>query len=276
MRDLNGKVAVVTGGGSGIGRATVLELSKLGATVAVADLNFEAATAVVAEVTAAGGNASAHRVDVSSEADFKTLRDEVLAAHTVVDIVINNAGIGPAPRDFVDVDLAYVRRFIDINMWGAINGSHVFLPELLKRPEASLVNIGSYTGLMAPAGVAAYATSKFGVRGFTESLRMELAGSPVTVTLVVPGVTRTALMANSPAIADGDKDSLQKAFDTAPAVGPKTVAKGIIKGIRGKKPRVRTGMDTVALDIITRLAPARYSTMLAKPMKATMKKTFGS
>lgn len=275
MRDLNGKVAVVTGGGSGIGRATVLELSKSGATVAVADLNLEAANNVVAEVAAAGGKATAHRVDVSSEDDFRTLRDEVLAAHSVVDIVVNNAGIGPAPKDFHLTDLAEVRRFIDINLWGAINGSHVFLPELLKRPDASLVNIGSYTGLMAPAGVAAYATSKFGVRGLTEALRMELAGSTVTATLVVPGVTRTALMANSPAIAEDQKDSLQKAFDKAPAVGPEVVAKGVIKGIVKKKPRVLTGKDTVALDLITRLAPARYSGLLAKPMKAIMKKTFG-
>jgi NAD(P)-dependent dehydrogenase (short-subunit alcohol dehydrogenase family) len=275
MRNLNGKVAVVTGGGSGIGRATVLELAKLGVTVAIADLDLGRAEAVAGEVTAAGGKATAHKVDVSSEADFHALREEVLAAHGVVDILVNNAGIGPAPRNFVDVDLAYVRRFLDVNLWGAINGSHTFLPDLLSRPEASLVNIGSYTGLMAPAGVAAYATSKFGVRGFTESLRMELAGSPVTTTLVVPGVTRTALMANSPVIADDQKDGLQKAFDKSPAVGPEVVAKGIIKGIQGKKPRVRTGKDTVALDIITRLAPARYSTILAKPMKAVMKKTFG-
>ena len=275
MRDLNGKVAVVTGGGSGIGRETVLALAKHGATVAVADLDLGRAQSVVAEVTAAGGKASAHKVDVSSEAEFKALRDEVLAAHGVVDILVNNAGIGPAPVNFVDVDLDYVRRFLDVNLWGAINGTHAFLPELLKRPEASLVNIGSYTGLMAPAGVAAYATSKFGVRGFTESLRMELAGSPVTATLIVPGVTKTSLMANSPVIAEDKKDSLQKAFDKSPSVGPKTVAKGVIKGIRGKKPRVRTGTDTVALDIITRIAPARYSTILAKPMKAVMQKTFG-
>jgi hypothetical protein len=275
MRNLDGKVAVVTGGGSGIGRAIVLALAREGVTVAVADLDPSRAHQVADGLAADEKKASAHRVDVSDEASVRALREEVLAAHGVVDIVVNNAGIGPAPRDFVDVDLAYVRRFLDVNLWGAINGSHAFLPDLLSRPEASLVNIGSYTGLMAPAGVAAYATSKFGVRGFTESLRMELAGSPVTVTLVVPGVTRTALMANSPVIDEDQKDTLQKAFDKAPAVGPDTVAKGVLKGIKGKKPRVRTGMDTVALDIITRLAPARYSTLLAKPMKATMKKTFG-
>jgi NAD(P)-dependent dehydrogenase (short-subunit alcohol dehydrogenase family) len=275
MRELKGKIAVVTGGGSGIGRSIVLGLVKHGATVAVVDLDVDRAKQVAEEATALGGQASAHKVDVSSEADFRALRDEVLAAHGGVDILVNNAGIGLAPGNFLDTGLDVVRRVIEVNLWGAINGTHAFLPDLLARPEASLVNVCSYTGLMAPAGTAAYSASKFGVRGFTEALRMELAGSPVTATLVLPGVTRTALMVNSPVIAEDRKAVVQKAFDKAPAVGPEVVAKRTINGIRRKSPRVRTGMDTVAMDIIARLAPGRYSTVLAKPIKAVLKKTFG-
>jgi NAD(P)-dependent dehydrogenase (short-subunit alcohol dehydrogenase family) len=275
VRSLRGKVAVVTGGGSGIGRAIAHDLAGRGTTVAVADLDLESAKRVVAEVTSAGGRASAHQVDVASEAGFRTLREEVLAAHPAVDILVNNAGIGPGPKNFVDTPLSDVHRILDINLWGAIHGTSIFLPDLLARPEASLVNIGSYTGLMAPSAVVGYSTSKFAVRGFTEALRMELAGSPVTVTLVMPGVTKTALMTNSPVIDAEHRESLQRAFDKAPGVLPEVVAAGVVKGILKRRPRVLTGKDTVALDIITRLAPGRYSALLAKPMSAALKKTFG-
>ena len=272
MRQLSGKVAVVTGGASGIGAALVAKLAGLGCVVAVADLDLDGATRVAGSIGAA---ASAHRVDVSSEAEFRSLREEVIAAHGVVDILVNNAGIGPGPKAFVDTDLADVRRILDINLWGAIYGSSIFLPDLLRRPQASLVNVGSYTGLMAAGQVAAYSTSKFGVRGLTEALRMELAGTSVKVTLVMPGVTRTALISHSPVIDAAHRDGLQAAFNKAPAVGPEVVAAGIIKGIQKGKPRVLTGKDTVALDIITRLAPAHYSALLAKPMAIALKKTFG-
>jgi NAD(P)-dependent dehydrogenase (short-subunit alcohol dehydrogenase family) len=272
MRNLSGKVAVITGGGSGIGREIGRALASRGAVVAVADLDLDAARRLADELP---GGASGHAVDVSSEQRFQALRDEVLAQHGQVDILVNNAGIGPAPKNFLDTPLAEFRRFLDINLWGAIHGSHVFLPELLRRPEAALVNVGSYTGLMAPSLVTGYATSKFGVRGFTESLRMELAGSPVAVTLVMPGVTKTALMANSPVIAEADKAALQRAFDKAPGITPDKVAAGVVKGITHRRSRVLTGADTAALDLITRLFPGAYSALLAKPMALAMRKTFG-
>ncbi|HEY1971111.1 MAG TPA: SDR family oxidoreductase [Pseudonocardia sp.] len=272
MRNVNGKVAVVTGGGSGIGRVIVLELAKLGASVAVADINLDNAKKVAQE---AGPKATAHHVDVSSAEQFIALREEVLAAHGVVDILVNNAGVGTAPCQFVEAKLEDVRRIIDINLWGAINGSHAFLPQLMKRPEASLVNIGSYTGMLGTMTMVGYSTSKFAVRGFTEALRMELVPSPVTVTLVMPGVTRTALMENSPLVSGKQKEDLAKAFANAPAVGPEVVAAGVLKGIRGKKPLVLTGKDTKMLDKIVRLAPGRYSQLMYKPLKKSLDKTVG-
>jgi short-subunit dehydrogenase len=275
MRDLRGKVAVVTGAGSGIGRAIALRLGAEGARVVVADIDLESARAVAKQVLDAGGEATAHPVDVSSEEGLRALRVEVLDAHRVVDVLVNNAGIAGAPADFVDTPLPDVRRILEINLVGTITGTAVFLPDLLTRERAGLVNICSYTGLLGATSMVAYSTSKFGVRGFTESLRMELAGTAVAVTLVMPGGTRTAMMANSPLVANDRKESLQTAFDKAPMVSPDVVASGVLKGIRGAKPRVLVGKDTKVLDVITRLAPGRYSTLLAKPMKATVARTFG-
>src|SRR5258708_482263 len=114
MKDLRGKVAVVTGAGSGIGRAIALSLAAEGVTVAAVDIDLDSAKNAAADIAASGGEASAHRADVSSEAEVRSLREEVLAAHHVVDILINNAGITNPPAQLVDTDLADVRRILEI------------------------------------------------------------------------------------------------------------------------------------------------------------------
>jgi short-subunit dehydrogenase len=265
----------VTGASSGIGADIARELADRGHGVTLVARREDRLRELADELAGRGSNVEVIACDVGDSADRAGLFDEVGRRGLTVDILVNNAGIGPGPKNFVDTPLSDVHRILDINLWGAIHGTSIFLPDLLARPEASLVNIGSYTGLMAPSAVVGYSTSKFAVRGFTEALRMELAGSPVTVTLVMPGVTKTALMTNSPVIDAEHRESLQRAFDKAPGVLPEVVAAGVVKGILKRKPRVLTGKDTVALDIITRLAPGRYSALLAKPMSAALKKTFG-
>lgn len=272
MRTLQGKVAVVTGAGSGIGRATAAALARHGVAVAVADIDAVSAKTVAEQL---GATASSHRVDVSSEDEFRALRDGVLERHGQVDILVNNAGIAPAPTRFAEMDLADIKRILEINLFGTVHGSAIFLPDLLARPEASLVNVGSYCGLLGMPSMAPYTTSKFGVRGLTEALRMELAGTDVAVTLVMPGATRTSLMTNSPLVPDGDRETLQQKFDDNPAVSPEVVAKGIVQGIRRGRARVLTGKDTRALDLIVRTAPGRYGVLLAKPMNNVLKKAFG-
>lgn len=276
MRDLAGKVAVVTGGASGIGRAIAESLAAKGATIAVADLDTDGARRVAKQLEEQGARATAHSVDVSNEDSFRALRLEVLQAHGCVDILVNNAGIAGAPGDFVAAGLDDVRRLLDVNLYGVIYGTSVFLPELLERERASLVNVSSYTGLLGTGSMVGYSTSKFGVRGFTEALRMELAGSPVAVTLVFPGATRTPLMANSPLLHGTQKERLQASLDNARALSADVVADRVVRGIIKGSPRVLTGADTKVLDVITRLAPGRYSAILAKPMRKAIAKTLGS
>jgi NAD(P)-dependent dehydrogenase (short-subunit alcohol dehydrogenase family) len=276
MRSLEGKVAVITGAGSGIGRALALRLAGQGVTVAVVDLAKDSATKVVTEIRASGGRASAHGADVSSEGDMRVVRDEVLATHGVVDIVVNNAGILHEPRALVETDMADIHRVLDVNLLGVIHGSVVFLPDLLARKEANLVNVASYAGLLGATNLAAYCTSKFGVRGFTESLRMEMTGSPVTVTLVLPGVTKTPIMTNSPLMPETRKARLQATFDGGPGVSADVVAEAVIGGIVKNKPRVLVGKDTKGVDLLTRIAPGAYSKLLAGSMRKTIEKNFGS
>jgi len=275
MRTFDGKVAVITGAGSGIGRELALCLARRGVTVAVVDLNKDGATAVVDEITAAGGTATAHGTDVSSEADMRAMREEVLAAHSVVDIVVNNAGIVTEPVALTETTMDDIHRVLDVNLFGVIHGSIVFLPDLLTRPEANLVNVASYAGLLGASKMSAYCTSKFGVRGFTETLRMETVGTPVTVTLALPGVTKTAIMRNSPVVADGRKERLQATFDNGPGASAESVAEAIIAGIRKNKPRVLAGTDTKGIDLLTRIAPGAYSRLLAGSLRRAMEKNFG-
>jgi NAD(P)-dependent dehydrogenase (short-subunit alcohol dehydrogenase family) len=232
MKRVHGKVAVVTGGGSGIGRATCEALAGQGATVVVSDVRPEAAAETVEKIIAAGGRATAHAVDVSSEEQMRAFVTDVLDQHHVVDIVVNNAGISPASVPTVETDLSVFHKVLDINLWGVIHGSRLFLPHLLERSEANLVNVCSFAGLIGMIGFSPYNISKFGVRGLTESLQIELAGSPVTVTLLCPGGTRTPIMTNSPVIDAGIRDKMQANLSSSKqAIGPEKVAEGVMTAI---------------------------------------------
>ena len=131
MRDVEGKVAVITGGGSGIGRATALALARRRATITICNLPPTTSKATADDIVAAGGRASAHEVDVTSEPAMRDLVDAVLSEHGALDIVMNNAGILVAPTPTVEVPLDLFRRVMDVNFWGVVYGSLFFLPHLL-------------------------------------------------------------------------------------------------------------------------------------------------
>jgi hypothetical protein len=277
MKDLDSKVAVVTGAGSGIGRALALALATAGSSVAVCDLNGAAAADVADEIRHTGGSATAFEVDVSDEKRMRTLVEDVLARYTLVDIVVNNAGIGSAPRPTAQTSFAAFRRTLEVNLWGAIHGSGLFIPHLLARPAANLVNVASFAGLMGMTGLTPYTTSKFGVRGLTEALQMEFHRGPLTVSLVYPGGTRTPLMMNSPVIEESKKDAMNRSLMTsAQAKTPAYVAARIVKGIRADKARILVGPDTRVIDKIVRAAPERYPTLMAPVLAAMLRKSLGA
>jgi NAD(P)-dependent dehydrogenase (short-subunit alcohol dehydrogenase family) len=276
MKRVHGKVAVVTGGGSGIGRATCEALAGQGATVVVSDVRPEAAAETVEMIVARGGRATAHAVDVSSEEQMRTLVADVLDQHHVVDIVVNNAGISTGPEPTAETDLAIFHKVLDINLWGTIHGSRLFLPHLLERSEANLVNVCSFAGLMGMTGMSPYNISKFGVRGLTESLQIELAPSALTVTLVCPGGTRTSIMTNSPVIAADKREKMQASMTASKnSATPEDVAKAIMNGILRNKTRVMVGTDTKILDKLTRHLPGAYPKLMHKQLEKMYKQTLG-
>lgn len=262
MQSLNGKVAVITGAGSGIGRATAIALAQEGAVVAIADLDITSAKETAA-MAIGGAGASTHRVDVTSEDEMRALVDAVLDQHGVVDIVVNNAGIAAAPSAAADMPLSTYRRIMEVNHWGMVYGSLFFLPHLLTRPEANLVNVASNAGIIGYPRLAAYSASKFAIRGFSESLRMELRNTPVHLTVVCPGSTHTRIIHNSPVVPDSEREYIQERFDKTFGRPPAAVAAAIVKSIRQNRSRALIGPDTAVFDTLARIAPGAYGRMLA-------------
>jgi NAD(P)-dependent dehydrogenase (short-subunit alcohol dehydrogenase family) len=265
VKDIDEKLAVVTGAGSGIGQATALALAGAGAAVAVCDLDRAAAGRTADRIQDLGGRASAHQVDVSSEVEMRALVDAVMSEHGVADIVVNNAGIMSDIAAAAEVPLSQFRRVMEVNFWGVVHGSLLFLPHLLGRPSAHIVNVSSNAGLVAYARMAPYNSSKFAVRGFTETLRMELQGTPVGVTAVFPGSTKTSLL-SSPVVDDERRRSLQAWSESNWGRSPEAVADAIVRAIRKDRARALSGLDSTLLDLIVRVAPGSYSRLLARPI----------
>lgn len=194
MTSIAGKVAVVTGGASGIGRGIAEALLERGATVAIADIQLD-----VAQRTADEIGATAFQVDVSQEASVMALRDALLERFGRVDIVCLNAGVGPsgAIKDLNAKDWDWI---LGVNLWGVIHGVTAFLPVLESNPDGGHIEItGSNAGFIAQPTIGSYSATKFAVLGLAEALSIELAdgGSKVHVTYLAPGMVRTNIGTSS-------------------------------------------------------------------------------
>lgn len=262
MKNLQGKVAAITGAGSGIGRELALQLSAKGAIVAINDFNATALAETQKMLAHKGATCSTHVFDVSKKEKVYGFAEEVIKEHGQVDIVLNNAGTSLSTTSIMDMTDEDVEYIFGINLWGVIYGTKAFLPYLMKRPEASLVNISSVFGMMGAMGQGPYVMSKFAVRGFTETLRMEILDSNVCVTQVHPGGIDTNIVRNSRFREGEDKEAFAKKFKKVAPTSPHDAAKKIIKGIQGKKWRVLIGSDARQIDIMTRLFPTGYTSMI--------------
>jgi short-subunit dehydrogenase len=204
--------AAVTGAASGIGRALALELAARGCDLALADRDEAGLLEVAAEIGKAHKRkVTTHRVDVGVPAEIQEFAGAAIAAHPGLNIVINNAGVALLGA-FHEVDQAQMEWLININFWGVVHGTRAFLPHLSTRPEAHIVNLSSIFGIIAPPGQTAYCAAKFAVRGFSESLRHELAmaNSPVKLSVVHPGGVLTNIVRNSRA-GSGITDNARRA-----------------------------------------------------------------
>lgn len=263
MQGFAGKVAVVTGAGSGIGQALAIELARSGAKVAISDVNTEGLADTEKQLRAIGAPVKADRLDVTEREAFLLYADEVKNHFGKVNQIYNNAGIAYVG----DVDVTPfkdIERVMDVDFWGVVNGTKAFLPYLIESGDGHVVNVSSVFGLFSVPGQAAYNSAKFAVRGFTEALRQEMAGKPVKVTTVHPGGIKTAIMRNATAAEGVDREGLTKTFDRKLAnTTPQKAAQVILDGVRKNKPRVLIGTDAKVLDAIVRVTGPGYQRLFS-------------
>jgi len=257
---ISGGVGVVTGAASGIGAALAANLAGRGMNLALADRNEAGLATAAAAARAKGVRVSEHVLDVTDADALAALPEAVFAEHGRVTLLVNNAGVALI-GNFDEVSLADFAWVMDINFWAPVRLTRAFMYALRREPAAHIVNLSSIFGIIGPPGNAAYSASKFAVRGFSESLRHELAGSTVTLTVVHPGGIRTSIADNA-RLSQGIDPTQAKAkteeFNKLLRTSPEAAAEQIANAIRKRSPRLLIGRDARMVDIIQRLFPATY------------------
>lgn len=265
MDGFAGKVAVVTGAGSGIGQALAIELARSGAKLAISDVDTEGLAATEERLKAIGAPVKADRLNVTEREAFHLYADDVKNHFGKVNQIYNNAGIAFTG----DVEISQykdIERVMDVDFWGVVNGTKAFLPHLIESGDGHVVNVSSVFGLFSVPGQAAYNAAKFAVRGFTEALRQEmiLAHHPVKVTTVHPGGIKTAIARNATAAEGLDAEQLANVFDKKLAsMSPRRAAVVILDGVRKNKARVLIGNDAKVLDALVRITGPHYQRLFA-------------
>jgi len=247
-------IVVVTGAGSGIGRATSLAFAKEGARVAACDVDQARLDALATEL---GDRALlVRKVDVSSRAQMSAFADEVHALVPAVDVIVNNAGVAIGGT-FLETTLDDWDWLLGINLKGVVHGCHFFIPKMVARGTGGhVINISSIFGIYPAPNVTAYVASKFAVRGLSLSLRAELERHKIGVTAICPGMINTAIISDSRMNAHiaGRKLKVAETFAQRGAP-PETVARAILDAVRTNPPVRTVGRDAKLLAALTRMAP---------------------
>lgn len=266
MKNLKNKVVVITGAGSGIGRCLASACAQRGAHLALCDVN----AAGLADTRADCDNAEVltATVDVSDRAAMDRFRDEVVAQYGRVDLVVNNAGVAHA-QTIENATYEDFEWIMGINFWGVVHGTKAFLPELKKHDGSALINISSVFGLISLPTQGTYNATKFAVRGFTEALRHEMAGTGLHVMCVHPGGIKTGIAhaARFYVGPDGNSDHSKSAADFTDKLArtsPDQAAKKILSDLAKRKGRCLIGVDAQIISAVSRLMPTRYWSVLGR------------
>ncbi len=277
MKSFSGKVAAVTGAGSGIGRTLALGLARRGCDLALSDLDERSLAGTVEEARRAGVKVTGARVDVADREAVYAWADRAADDHGHVNLIFNNAGValGSTIEGGGYEDFEWLFR---INFWGVVYGTKAFLPHLRASGEGHVVNISSVFALISVPGQGAYNASKAAVRGFTEALRMELElnGAPVSATSVHPGgiktnVARSARSDDSLRSLGINQEDSRKNFEKLFVTGPEKAAEVILSAVQKDKRRVLVGPDAYVIDGLARLLPGAYQSVVKKLVMRSMR-----
>jgi NAD(P)-dependent dehydrogenase (short-subunit alcohol dehydrogenase family) len=263
MRNMNDAVAVVTGAGSGIGRALALQFAGQGARLALADVNEQGLQETQHLLT---GRTESRRyvLDVACASAVENFARQVESDFGRASILVNNAGV-TLIGDFRDVSVDEIEWLMNINFWGVVHGCKFFLPLLRREPDAHIVNMSSISGLLGLGGQTHYCASKFAVRGFTEALRQELLNTSVKVTTVYPGGIRTPIVRNARIAASANPvqaAAVQKLFSKLNLLSPDHAAQLVINSVLHDKSRLLIGPDARSIDTLQRLLPSRANAII--------------
>ena len=270
MKTLDDKVVVITGAGSGIGRALALNLARQGSLLALSDVDEAGLAETVDLVKGAGAReVRSDRLDVADRDAMAAYATAVAGQFGRVNVVVNNAGVALA-GDLTELTYDDMEWIVGINFWGVVHGTKEFLPHLIASGDGHVVNLSSLFGLISMPGQSAYNATKYAVRGLTEALREEMliAGHRVGVTAVHPGGIKTAIARNARVAENEDQAATAKFFDEKLAkMTPERAAEIIVRGILRNQARVLVGIDAHALHHFAKLTGSRYQDVVALASK---------
>lgn len=265
----SGKVIAVTGGGNGIGRQIVLELLRRQARVAALDISEAGLLETASLAGDAATRLTTHVANITDRSAVEALPAAIIAAHGSVDGLVNCAGIIQPFVKINDLEYEAIERVFNVNLWGVINMTKTFLPYLLDRPEAHVVNISSMGAFVPVPGQAIYGASKAAVKLFTEALYSELASTGVSVTCAYPGAIHTDISKNSGVVMDAEMEK-QAAESKIKMTEPADAARIIVDAMENDAYRVMVGADATMMDRLVRLLPKKAADTIQKQMASLL------
>ncbi|MBO6635791.1 SDR family NAD(P)-dependent oxidoreductase [Parvibaculum sp.] len=264
MTEIKGKLAIVTGAASGIGRGTALELARRGARLAISDLDRAGLAETAKRIEAIGAPVTTYLLDVADRDAVYAFAQEIETTHGGADIVVNNAGVAQIARvdELTYEDFEWV---MNIDFWGMVYGTKAFLPQMQAKGAGHIVNVSSVFGIISVPTQAAYNSAKFAIRGFTEALRHEMKGTQIKVSCVHPGGIKTNIVRNARFLQSTQATAREDAasgFDKLAMTTPEKAGRVIVNGIAKNKPRILIGIDAKIIDWMQRLMPVSYGRIM--------------
>jgi len=258
----NGKIAVITGAGSGIGRALAQQLNREGCRLLLCDISEEGLTATLQSLSQSAAPAQGHIMDVADKGAMQAWAKTIAEEHGHIDILVNNAGVATgAPVE--ETKYEDIEWLMGINFWGVVYGTMEFLPLLRKAPQGHLVNMSSIFGIVGIPTQSAYNAAKFAVRGYTEALRHEMVDSNIHVCCVHPGGIKTNIVRNARMHGtESEREEGVANFDKLAYTSAESAAAQIVKAIEKRKKRLLVGKDAKFISVISRLFPVNYPRFL--------------